>query len=63
VFPLVGSPTVTLREVLAGADVGRWPSIAQAMGVRVAVSVVHVEYLIDPVSRRHHVGFGLSLVR
>jgi hypothetical protein len=63
VLPLVGSPTVTLREVLAGADVGRWPTLAQAMGVRLAASVAHVEFLYDPVSHRHHVGVGISLPR
>jgi len=61
VLPLVGSPIVTLRELLAGAAVGRWPTLAQATGIRLSASVVNAEFLIDPVSHRHHVGFGVSL--
>jgi hypothetical protein len=60
--PLVGPPTVSLREILAGADVGRFPSLAQGTGVRVSLGAAFVEYLVDPV--RHHgaLGAGISLV-
>jgi hypothetical protein len=62
-LPLVGAPTVTVRQIFAGADVRRWPSLAQATGVRVSASVVYVDFLIDPTSGRRKFGIGLSLVR
>ncbi|MGH7616797.1 MAG: hypothetical protein ACREPM_06180, partial [Gemmatimonadaceae bacterium] len=62
-LPLVGPPVVVLRDVLAGADVARWPSLAQAIGVRVAISAVYAEYLIDPARRHSFVGVGLSFAR
>ncbi len=62
-IPLVGPPTVTLREVLAGADVGRFPTLSQGTGIRVAAGFVYVELLVDPVRRRGVGGFGISLAR
>jgi hypothetical protein len=62
-LPLVGPPIVTLREVLAGADVGRFPSIAQSMGVRLAAGVIYVSFMFDPDSRRSQFGVGLSMAR
>ena len=55
--PLLGAPIVSLREILAGADVGRFPALAQATGVRLAMSVVYVEFLVDP-ARRHGILSG-----
>lgn len=62
-LPLGLSPLLSLREVLGGANVGSMPKIAQLTGVRVAVSLLYVEILIDPA--RHHVdpGIGISLPR
>lgn len=62
-LPLVGPPIVTLREILAGADVGTFPSIAQSMGVRVAASVIYVDFMFDPDSRYSKFGVGLSFAR
>jgi hypothetical protein len=62
-LPLVGPPTVTLREVLAGADVGKFPSIAQSMGVRLAVSFIYVDFMFDPDTRSSKGGVGLSFAR
>jgi hypothetical protein len=62
-LPLIGPPVLTLRTVLAGADTARWPSLAQAVGVRASASVVYAEYLIDPSNRHGFFGVGLSLQR
>jgi hypothetical protein len=62
-LPLAGPPTVTLREVLAGADVGKFPAIAQSMGVRLAASVLYVEFMFDPDRRTSRFGVGLSFAR
>jgi hypothetical protein len=63
VLPMVGSPMVTLREVLGGAAVNRFPTLAQATGVRLSLSVLYAEFLIDPVHHHSYTGFGLSLDR
>ena len=62
-LPFVGSPVVTLRDALGGAAVGHWPTIHQAIGVRLSLSLAYIEYMIDPVTRRDHLGFGFSLTR
>jgi hypothetical protein len=62
-LPLAGAPTITLREVLAGADVGKFPSIAQSMGVRLSASVIYVQLMFDPDRRTSKFGVGLSFAR
>jgi hypothetical protein len=62
-LPLAGSPVVTLREILGGAAVGRFPNLAQATGVRLSVSYVYVEWLIDPATRRQHYSYGVTVAR
>ena len=62
-LPLGGTPVVTLREIVGGADVGRFPTLAQASGVRLSASFLYVEWLIDPVTRRQHHSYGISIAR
>jgi hypothetical protein len=63
-LPALNSPPViTLRDVIGGADIGRAPAMHQAIGVRVSLSAAYVEFMTDPATRKHHFGFGLSLVR
>ncbi|MEO6877340.1 MAG: hypothetical protein ABI205_02585, partial [Gemmatimonadaceae bacterium] len=59
--PMVGSPIITLREILAGAAENRFPTLSQATGVRVSVGFVYGELLVDPVSHHRYGGFGISL--
>jgi hypothetical protein len=62
--PVTNSPLViTLRDAIGGADVGRAPSLHQAIGVRVSASAAYVEFMTDPATRKHKFGLGLSLVR
>lgn len=60
---MLGAPTISLREILAGADVGRMPALAQATGIRVGMSVVYVEFLVDPARRHGLLSGGLALDR
>ena len=60
-LPFIGPPAIVLREALGGADVKRWPSLAQATGVRIALNVVYLEFLVDPATRHHYAGVGLSM--
>jgi hypothetical protein len=66
-LPLVlgtfGPPTLTLRQMLGSAGVGHLPRLEQRVGVRLTVSYVRLDVLADPVTRRVHVGAGLSFAR
>ena len=59
----VGSPVVTLRDAIGGADIGRAPSLHQAIGLRLSLATAYVEFMADPATRAHRFGFGLSLQR
>jgi hypothetical protein len=63
VFPLVGSPILSLREILAGAGTSGIPGLAQAVGARVSAGFVYFEVLVDPSTRHTFRGVGVSLAR
>lgn len=66
-LPLVGSPFIALRYAAGSAGVGELPSLIQNLGVGAGVSVLRVDYSIDPAgnrspaSRRSAWSFGVSL--
>jgi hypothetical protein len=62
-LPLIGAPVVTLREILGGADVRRFPTLDQATGVRLSIGYVYVEALVDPVRHHGHALYGLAIAR
>ncbi len=63
----VGSPFVALRYAAGSAGVGELPSLVQNLGLGVGVSVLRVDYSIDPAgnrspfSRRSAFSLGVSL--
>lgn len=59
--PFAGSPVITLREVLGGAAIGRFPTIHQNLGLRASLGPVYGEGMLDPVTHHTHGSFGLSL--
>jgi hypothetical protein len=59
----IGSPTLTLREVLGSAGLGSLPSLEQRAGARIKLAFVYAEGLIDPTRHRMHFGVGLSAAR
>ncbi|MFI5228043.1 MAG: hypothetical protein ACHQWU_03170 [Gemmatimonadales bacterium] len=59
-LPLVGSPVVTLRDAIGGAGVRALPALDQALGVRISLSYLYVEALVDPAARRGILGLGFS---
>jgi hypothetical protein len=59
----LGSPTVTLRYMTGGADVGRFPTLEQNVGVRLAISFLRADYVVDPASNRSRFSVGLSFFR
>jgi hypothetical protein len=66
-LPFVGSPFVALTYSTGNAGLGTIPTLIQNLGVGVGVSVLRVDYTIDPasnrspLSRRSAVTFGVSL--
>lgn len=62
-FPLVGSPVISIREILGGADVRRFPSLDQATGVRLSLNALYAEYLVDPTGPHGVFSAGISLDR
>ena len=62
-LPFVGSPIISLRQVIGGADVRRMPDLALASGVRVALSLLHVDLMVDPVHHHGKLSAGLSFAR
>ena len=62
-LPLVGPPTVVIRHAMGSAGVGRLPSLEQATGLRLVVSILYGEFLVDPVTGHTHSTVGLSFAR
>ncbi|HEY0994416.1 MAG TPA: hypothetical protein VGD77_00360 [Gemmatimonadaceae bacterium] len=62
-LPLVGPPTVTLRHILGGAAVHRFPTLTQNLGLRLGVGFIRGDVMFDPVSGEVKGGVGLSFAR
>jgi hypothetical protein len=64
-----GSPFIALRYAAGSAGVGDLPSLTQNLGIGVGISLVRVDYHIDPASNRSPFSdrsafsFGLSIPR
>ncbi|HEV8216415.1 MAG TPA: hypothetical protein VGP95_11285 [Gemmatimonadaceae bacterium] len=62
-LPLVGPPTVVIRHAMGSAGVGRLPELEQATGIRLIVSILYGEFLVDPATGNTHRTVGLSFAR
>lgn len=62
-LPLLGSPTATLRHMMGAAGVGGLPALTHNLGLRVALSLARVDFVIDPVSGETDVGVGVAFSR
>jgi len=51
-LPLVGSPFLALRYGAGNAGVGRLPALIQNVGVGAGISIIRVDYSIDPAQNR-----------
>ena len=66
-LPYVGNPYVALRYAAGNAGIDRLPSLIQNVGIGVGVSLIRIDYSIDPArnrspfSRRSAFSFGASL--
>jgi hypothetical protein len=61
--PLVGSPVLTIRNVLGGAGTGGFPSMIEMLGARLSVAGFRVEVLADTRDRKVVFKAGLGLTR
>lgn len=63
-LPFLGAPTVGLRYVAGTAGVrGSVPTIVQNVGVRVSMSFLQADVVVDPASRRTSTSVGIAVFR
>lgn len=60
-LPIAGAPVLILRHVIGAAGVRGLPRLEQALGIRVAVSALYGEIMVDPSTHHAHIGAGVSL--
>jgi hypothetical protein len=63
VIPLVGAPTVTLRHLAGSAGVQRLPGFVHNVGVRLTISALRLDYMVDPETRRSDFDLSLAFFR
>ena len=59
----LGSPTFMIRHMIGSAGVDRLPGFVNNVGARITLSLLKVDYVIDPETRDTDVSFGLSFSR
>jgi hypothetical protein len=62
-IPFVGSPMFTLRHRAGSGGVQRLPRLIQNVGAMVTVSLLRVEYAVDPATRKQSLQASLSIAR
>lgn len=62
-IPLLGTPTLALKNVLGGVTVNRFPSLTQLAGLQLIAGYVYAEVLMDPSNRHVHGSAGLTVGR
>jgi len=63
VIPLLGAPTIMLRHLAGSAGQSRLPTFVQNVGVRLTISVLRLDFVIDPETRDTDLALSLSLFR
>jgi hypothetical protein len=63
VLPLLGAPTIMLRHLAGSAGVARLPAFVHNVGVRVTLSALRFDLLVDPETRDTEVGVSLAFFR
>lgn len=59
--PLIGTPKLSVRHVLAAADVGRLGVVYHNVGLRLDVGVVRVDFVMDPVGKGTYLSFSAAI--
>ena len=63
VIPVLGYPTFTLRHLAGGAGRSRLPTLVQNVGVRLTISILRADFVIDPETRDTDFGVTFSVFR
>jgi hypothetical protein len=63
VIPVLGSPTVTFRHLAGGAGQSRLPTLVQNVGVRLTISLLRADFVIDPETRDTEFGVTFAVFR
>ena len=62
-LPLAGQPTLQLRDVMGAASVHRLPRLEQNAGVRLVLSFLRIDAMVDPARGKVRLSLGLSMAR
>jgi hypothetical protein len=62
-LPIVGPPVVSLRDIIGGAGIGRLPELVQNVGIRLSVTLLRLEFLVEPGRGRTDFSAGVALTR
>lgn len=62
-LPFLGAPVVTLRHLIGSAGVDGLPALTQNVGVRVGLSFLRVDFVVDPETRDTQFSLGVALFR
>jgi hypothetical protein len=62
-LPYVGAPAVTFRHILGNAGMQHLSSLTQIVGIRLSVTLLRTEFLVDTKTRKTEISAGLALVR
>ena len=61
--PFLGAPVFTLRHLVGSAGEGGMPALTQNVGVRVGLSFLRVDFLVDPATRDTEFAVAFALFR
>ena len=59
----LGSPAVSVRHMIGSAGVGRLPGFVNNVGLRVSMSLLKADYVIDPETGDTSFSFGVTFAR
>lgn len=61
--PYLGTPIITVREMLGGTGVGSLGRFDSNIGARLTIGLISGEIFVNPANGDHAFSFGLSLIR
>jgi hypothetical protein len=59
----LGSPSVAVRHMIGAAGVDRLPGFVNNFGVRLAISLLRADFIIDPETRDTDISVGVTFGR
>jgi hypothetical protein len=62
-LPVLGAPSITVRHMIGSAGVRKLPQLQQNLGLRLSLSFLRFDAVVDPARREWDFGFGLTMAR